>query len=171
MTTPFLVQTGFSLTEIGVVRGVMGVGATIVGVLVGGAALSRLGILRSLWFFGIVQAATNVFYLVLAEAGPDELLMVFTINLEYFAQGLGTAALVAFLMSLCNQRFSATQYALLSSFMAFSRDIGASGSGFIAEATGWPVFFLISIGLAIPGLVLVRRIARTDAGTITEEHA
>jgi PAT family beta-lactamase induction signal transducer AmpG len=160
MTTPFLVQTGFSLTEIGTVRGVMGVAATIAGVLAGGAVLSRLGILRSLWVFGIVQAATNLLYFALSQAGQNQPLMLLTINLEYFAQGLGTAALVAFLMSLCNQRFSATQYALLSSFMAFSRDIGASASGEIVEATGWPAFFLISILLAVPGLLLVRWIAR-----------
>lgn len=161
MTTPFLVQAGFSLTEIGLVRGVMGVAATIVGILAGGALLSRLGILPSLWVFGIVQAATNLSYLALAEA-PGRTLMIFTINVEYFAQGLGTAALVAYLMSLCNPRFSATQYALLSSFMAFSRDIGASVSGYIVEATNWPIFFLISIVLAVPGLVLVRRMRTAD---------
>jgi PAT family beta-lactamase induction signal transducer AmpG len=160
MTTPFLVDTGFSLTEIGVVRGVMGVAATILGVLAGGAFLHRLGIVRSLWVFGLVQAATNLFYLALAQAGRNSLLMVFTINLEYFAQGLGTAALVAFLMSLCDPRFTATQYALLSSFMAVSRDIGASQSGLIVEATGWPMFFLLSILFAVPGLVLVRWLAR-----------
>jgi PAT family beta-lactamase induction signal transducer AmpG len=162
MTTPFLVETGFSLTEIGVVRGVMGVGATILGVLVGGALLSRWGILYSLWVFGIVQAATNLLYLALAQAGPHRPLMVLTINTEYFAQGLGTSALVAFLMSLCNHRFSATQYALLSSFMAFSRDIGSSQSGRIVEATGWPVFFLISIVFALPGLALIRWIRHDD---------
>jgi PAT family beta-lactamase induction signal transducer AmpG len=156
MTTPFLVETGFTLTEIGVVRGVMGVAATIVGVLAGGAFLSRMGILRSLWVFGIVQAVTNLSYLALARAGLHQPLMVFTINLEYFAQGLGTSALVAFLMSRCNRRFSATQYALLSSFLGFSRDIGSSPSGYIAAATGWPAFFLISILFAVPGLLLVR---------------
>jgi len=164
MTTPFLVETGFSLTEIGVVRGVMGVAATVIGVLVGGAFLSRLGILRALWVFGLIQAATNLSYLALAEAGPSQGLMVFTINLEYFAQGLGTSALVAFLMSLCNQRFSATQYALLTSFMAFSRDVGASQSGKIVEATGWPAFFVISILFAVPGLVLVRWMLRGARG-------
>ena len=164
MTTPFLVQTGFSLTEIGIVRGVMGVAATIVGVLVGGAFLSRLGILRSLWIFGVIQAVTNLAYLALAAAGQNQPLMVFTINLEYFAQGLGTSALVAFLMSLCNRRFTATQYALLSSFMAVSRDIGASQAGLIVEATGWPVFFGISILLALPGLALIRRLGSAGIG-------
>lgn len=156
MTTPFLIETGFSLTEIGVVRGVMGVVATILGVLIGGALLSRLGILRSLWIFGIVQAATNLLYLALAAAGQNQLLMILTINVEYFAQGLGTSALVAFLMSLCNRRFTATQYALLSSFMAVSRDLGSAQSGLLVEAVGWPAFFLISIAFALPGLALVR---------------
>jgi MFS transporter, PAT family, beta-lactamase induction signal transducer AmpG len=169
MTTTFLVETGFSLTEIGLVRGVMGVAATIAGVLVGGAFLSRLGILRALWVFGLIQAATNILYLALAEAGRNMALMIGTVNLEYFAQGLGTSALVAFLMSLCNRRFTATQYALLSSFMAISRDLGSSPSGIIAQATGWPLFFLISIVLAIPGLALVRWISRQPGAPGTPE--
>jgi PAT family beta-lactamase induction signal transducer AmpG len=81
--------------------------------------------------------------------------MVLTINIENFCGGLGTAAFVAFLMSLCNQRFSATQYALLSSLMAVSRDILAAPAGKIAQSTGWPLFFLITIVAAVPGLLLL----------------
>ncbi len=156
MTTPFLLQTGFSQTDIGVVQGGMGLTATIVGALAGGAFLSRLGILRSLWVFGLFQAASNLVYLALAEAGQNYGLMVVTINFEYFSGGLGTAAFVAFLMSMCDHRFSATQYALLSSFMAFSRDIGAAPAGRLVELTGWPTFFLLSFLLAFPGLALLQ---------------
>ena len=134
----------------------MGLTATIVGALAGGAFLSRLGILRSLWVFGLFQAASNLVYLALAEAGQNYGLMVVTINFEYFSGGLGTAAFVAFLMSMCDHRFSATQYALLSSFMAFSRDIGAAPAGRLVELTGWPTFFLLSFLLAFPGLALLQ---------------
>ena len=155
MTTPFLLQTGFSQTDVGTVQGGMGLLATILGIVVGGALLSRMGIYNSLWVFGLFQAGSNLVYLALARAGQNYPLMVGTINFEYFSVGLGTAAFVAFLMSLCNHRFTATQYALLSSLMAVSRDVMAAPSGRLAEATGWPVFFLISFIVALPGLAML----------------
>lgn len=155
MATPFLLQTGFSQTDIGAIQGGMGLLATIVGTLVGGALLSQLGINRSLWVFGGLQALSNVAYLVLAQVGQSYPLMVITINVENFCGGLGTAGFVAFLMSLCSPRFSATQYALLSSLMAVSRDILVAPAGKLAEQTGWPTFFLITLLAAIPGLLLL----------------
>ncbi len=155
MTIPFLLQTGFTQTDVGAVQGGMGLFATILGTLAGGALLSRMGILRSLWVFGFFQAASNLVYLALAEAGRNYWLMVVTINFEYFSAGLGTAAFVAFLMSLCNHRFTATQYALLSSLMAVSRDVIAAPSGRLAEIAGWPMFFFISFLAALPGLAML----------------
>jgi PAT family beta-lactamase induction signal transducer AmpG len=102
-----------------------------------------------------LQAVSNLAYLVLAQAGKNYSFLVLTINIENFCAGLGTAAFVAFLMSLCNPRFSATQYALLSSLMAVSRDILVAPAGTLAKATGWPLFFLISIVAALPGLLLL----------------
>ncbi len=155
MATPFLLQTGFTQTDIGTIQGGMGLLATIVGVLVGGATLSKLGINRSLWVFGGLQAISNLLYLILAQVGLSYSLMVITINVENFCGGLGTAAFVAFMMSLCNQRFSATQFALLSSLMAVSRDILVAPAGRLAETTGWPLFFLITMLAALPGLLLL----------------
>lgn len=155
MSTPFLLKTGFTQTDIGAIQGGMGLVATIIGTLAGGAILSKIGINRSLWVFGALQAVSNLAYLVLAQVGKSYPFLVLTINIENFCAGLGTAAFVAFLMSLCNQRFSATQYALLSSLMAVSRDILVAPAGGLAEATGWPLFFLLSIVAAIPGLLLL----------------
>ncbi|AFZ19054.1 AmpG family muropeptide MFS transporter [Allocoleopsis franciscana] len=155
MSTPFLLKTGFTQTDIGAIQGGMGLLATIVGTLAGGAILSKLGINRSLWVFGGLQAVSNLAYFVLAQLGKNYSFLVITINIENFCAGLGTAAFVAFLMSLCNQRFSATQYALLSSLMAVSRDILVAPAGGLAEATGWPLFFLVSIVAAVPGLLLL----------------
>lgn len=155
MSTPFLLQTGFTQTDIGAIQGGMGLIATIVGALAGGAILSKIGINRSLWVFGGLQAVSNLTYFIQAQLGKDYTFMILTINIEYFCAGLGTAAFVAFLMSLCNQRFSATQYALLSSLMAVSRDILVAPAGRLAEITGWPLFFLISIVAALPGLLLL----------------
>ncbi|MCY7321812.1 MAG: AmpG family muropeptide MFS transporter [Phormidesmis sp. CAN_BIN36] len=155
MALPFLLKTGFSQTDVGAIRGGMGLLATIVGVLAGGAALSNLGIARSLWVFGGLQAVSNLTYLVLAQLGKNYPFMVIAINIENFCAGLGTAAFVAFLMSLCNQRFSATQFALLSSLMAVSRDILVAPAGRIVEVTGWTWFFIITIFAALPGLMLL----------------
>jgi MFS transporter, PAT family, beta-lactamase induction signal transducer AmpG len=155
MTTPFLLQTGFTKTDIGAIKLGMGLIATIVGALAGGSILSRIGINRSLWVFGILQAVSNLAYFFLAYVGKNYQAMVLAINIEQFCGGLGTAAFVAFLMSLCNQRFSATQYALLSSLMAVSRDILSAPGGAIAAVTGWSTFFLITIVAAVPGLLLL----------------
>jgi PAT family beta-lactamase induction signal transducer AmpG len=158
MSKPFLLPNtglGFSQTEIGAIQGGMGLLATIVGTLAGGVILSKIGINRSLWVFGILQAVSNFTYFLLAQVGKNYSFLVLTINIENFCAGLGTAAFVAFLMSLCNQRFSATQYALLSSLMAVSRDILVAPAGTLAKATGWPSFFLISIVAALPGLLLL----------------
>jgi PAT family beta-lactamase induction signal transducer AmpG len=160
MSTTFLLKTGFSQTTIGDIQGGMGLIATIVGTLVGGALLSRWGINRSLWVFGGLQAISNLAYYILAQLGQNYPVLVLAVNIENFCGGLGTAAFLGFLMSLCNQRFSATQFALLSSLLAVSRDILGASAGQIAEATGaettgWSPFFLISILAAIPGLLLL----------------
>jgi PAT family beta-lactamase induction signal transducer AmpG len=155
MTTPFLLKLGFSQTDVGIVQGGVGLAATIAGVLAGGALISRIGINRSLWVFGFLQAGSNFAYLALAGAGRHFPLMVLTIIVENFCTGLGTASLVGFLMLLCNPRFSATQYALLSSLIAVGRDILAAPSGSLAARTGWPLFFLISVVAAVPGMALL----------------
>ncbi|MBW4554511.1 MAG: AmpG family muropeptide MFS transporter [Trichormus sp. ATA11-4-KO1] len=155
MSTPFLLQTGFTQTDIGAIQGGMGLIATIVGTLAGGAFLSKMGLNRSLWLFGALQAVSNLAYYLLAQVGKNYQALVLTINIENFCAGLGTAAFVAFLMNMCNQRFSATQYALLSSFMAVSRDILVAPAGSLAKSTGWPLFFIISMVAAIPGLLLL----------------
>ncbi|MGV0025007.1 AmpG family muropeptide MFS transporter [Phormidesmis priestleyi] len=171
MATPFLLKTGFTQTDIGAIQGGMGLLATIVGTLAGGAILSKIGIYRSLWIFGGLQAISNLSYLILSQLGKSYPAMVVAINIENFCGGLGTAAFVAFLMSLCNQRFSATQFALLSSLMAVSRDILVAPAGRLAEIIGWPWFFAITILAAVPGLMLLPVFAPWNGAppTTTEE--
>lgn len=155
MVTPFLLQIGFTQTDIGAIQGGMGLIATLVGALLGGVVLSRLGINRSLWIFGILQAFSNLVYFLLAQLGQNYQFMVLAINIENLCSGLATSAFVAFLMSLCNQRFSATQFALLSSLMAFSRDILVAPAGIFAKEIGWTGFFLFTLLAAVPGLILL----------------
>ncbi len=136
MAIPFLggKGLGFSDSDIGNIRQGMGLIATIVGTLAGGAVLSQIGINRSLWVFGILQAVSNLGYYVLAIVGQNLTAMVLAINLENFCGGLGTAGFVGFLISLCNPRFSATQFALLSSLMAVGRDlIAGPAAGELAQ--------------------------------------
>lgn len=167
MSTPFLLEAGFTQTDIGAIKGGLGLAATIVGVLVGGAILGRLGVYRSLWIFGGLQAVSNLAYFGLALAGSNYPFMITTISIENFCAGLGTAAFVAFLMSLCNPSFSATQYALLSSLMALSSTIVVSPAGLLAQATGWPWFFLITLVVALPGLLLLPWFAPWNARSTT----
>lgn len=154
MATPFLLKSGFSQTDVGAIQGGIGLLSTIVGALCGGLAISRFGINRCLWVFGVLQLASNVGYYVLA-LDPRYAVMVGVIIVENFCAGLVVAGFGAFFMSLCSPRFSATQYALMTSLMAFSRDVLVAPAGKIAEATGWPMFFLITIAAGIPAMLLL----------------
>jgi PAT family beta-lactamase induction signal transducer AmpG len=155
VATPFLLSLKFTQTELGAVRGGIGLVATLVGTLAGGAVLSKIGVNKSLWIFGVLQAVSNGFYWLLAVVGQNSAVMLLTVNVENFCTGLGTAAFVGFLITMCHPQFSATQYALLSSLVALSRDIVVAPSGEIVEFLGWQGFFAMSILAAVPGLILL----------------
>lgn len=167
MTTPFLLQAGFSQTEVGAVFLGVGVIATIAGVVVAGATIVKIGINRSLWIFVVFQGLSNLTYYGLSLSEKNHALMVSAVITENFGLGLVTGAMTAYLMSMCNKRFTATQYALLSSLMAASRDILVAPAGKIAESTGWPGFFLITVVMAIPPLLLLPFIAPWSADVPT----
>ena len=155
MATPFLLSVGFTQTDIGAISGGIGLFATIVGALSGGSVVARLGINRSLWVFGGLQALSNVAYYGVSLVGRNYGFLTATIIVENFCTGLVTAGFLAFLMSLCSARFSATQFALLSSLMGFSRDVLVAPAGGIAGSTGWPLYFLLTLAAAAPGLLLL----------------
>lgn len=156
LTTAFLLRgIGFSPTEVGVINKGMGMAATIIGALAGGAWMARLGLFRALMFFGGLQAVSNLSFMVLAIAGKNYPIMVFAVGFENLCGGMGTAAFVAFLMGLCDHRFTATQFALLSALAALGRVFVGPASGFIAQDFGWAVFFFITFLAALPGLALL----------------
>ncbi len=155
----FLREITFTKSEIAAVQGGMGFIATTVGVLVGGAILTKIGINRALWIFGILQLVSNLGYYALAIAGKNYSLLVLAINIENLCAGFVTVVTVAYLMSLCNHSFTTTQFALFSSLVAISRDILSAPAGQLAVITGWSTFFLLSIVAAIPGLLLLPLIA------------
>ncbi|MGI0488017.1 AmpG family muropeptide MFS transporter [Pantanalinema rosaneae CENA516] len=159
MANPFLLDIGFSKTEIGAIQGSFGFLATTVGVIGGGAILTKIGIYRSLWVFGGLQALSNLGYFTLAAVGNNSLLLLLAINIENLCAGLVTAVFVAYLMSLCHHSFTATQFALLSSLMATAGIVLAAPAGVLAKTTGWPVFFLLTLVAALPGLLLLPIVA------------
>lgn len=156
LTTSFLIRgVGFSVGEVGAINKGMGLAATIVGALFGGALMARLGLFRSLLLFGVLQAVSNLSFMVLALMGKSYAMMIFTIGFENLAGGMGTAAFVAFLMALCNHNFTATQFALLSAFASLGRVFVGPISGDLVDGYGWLLFFLVTFFAAIPGLVLL----------------
>ncbi len=155
MANPFYVEMGFSGVEIGSVSKAFGWIVALIGAFVGGAAVARYGIMRALVLGGILQAATNLLFALLAATGKDIAMLAVAIGADNFTGGLGSAAFVAYLSSLCNRAFTATQYALLTSLMAAGRTMLSSGGGWLADHTDWIAFFVLTTGLAVPGLLLL----------------
>jgi PAT family beta-lactamase induction signal transducer AmpG len=155
MTTPFLLRTGFTQAEVGVIFGGAGLLSTIAGSLVAGWTIARIGLNKSLWVFAVFQAMSNLTYYALALAGRNHTLMVSAIVIENFGVGLVSSGLVAYIMTMCNRRYSATQFALLSSLVAASRDILVAPGGSIAESQGWPTFFMITVIAGLPCIALL----------------
>jgi MFS transporter, PAT family, beta-lactamase induction signal transducer AmpG len=155
MSTPFLLKAGYSQTEIGAVAGVIGLIATIFGTLAAGVAVAKIGINRSLWSFAVLGAAANFMFYLVSISAQNHALLVASVIVDNFCIGLVNGVFVAFLMSMCNPQFSATQYALLSSLMSASRDIVLAPAGAVAESVGWSNYWLISIAMVLPGLLLL----------------
>ncbi len=167
LTTAFLLRgPGFSLTEVGLINKWLGIGATILGALAGGALMARLRLYRALLLFGLLQALTNLGFMLLASVGKSYVLMIAVIAAENLCGGMGTAAFVALLMAMCDRRFSATQYALLSALAAFGRVYVGPVAGVMAASLGWVVFFLFTFVAALPGVLMLvwlrRRIEALD---------
>jgi PAT family beta-lactamase induction signal transducer AmpG len=169
LSTVFLLDIGFTRTEIGAVSKGFGLAATIVGGLVGGGLMMRLGLRRSLLYFGFLQAISTLSFYVLSLVGSDRQMLMATIGLENLCGGLGTAALTALLMALCNPRFTGTQYALLSSVVALTRVFAGPFAGYAQSYLGWSQFFLVATALALPGiLLLMARFDRWDVSISTK---
>jgi PAT family beta-lactamase induction signal transducer AmpG len=160
---PFLIDVGFSTSAVGAINKGVGLPAAIAGTLLGGFAVTRLGVKRSLLIFGVLQAAPNLLYAYQYQAGPDHALLAFIVTTDQFCNGLATAALVVFLMSLCDRRFTAFQYAALSSITSVLGRIVSGWSGVIQESIGWPMFFAGSALGTLPALALLMFLP-TDIG-------
>lgn len=159
MTIPFYLDIGFTKTEVGAVVKLFGFWATIIGALTGGVMMLRLGISRSLWIFGILQAVSTAGFALLAKIGHSIPALAGVIAFENLSGGMGTAAYVAFMGSITNKKFTATQYALLSSLMGVPRVLASAPTGYFAKHMGWASFFIMCTLIAIPGMLLLMKFA------------
>jgi PAT family beta-lactamase induction signal transducer AmpG len=150
MATPFYLELGFNKIDIANVTKAFGLGASIIGGILGGIVVSRFGVMRSL-----LQMVSNLMFVLLARTGHDIGMLTVVIAVENVTGGMGTAAFVAYLSSLCNVAYTATQYALLSSFSALGRDLLAASSGWLADRMDWVTYYLVSTSAALPGLLLL----------------
>ena len=141
LSQPFMLEIGFSKSELAAISKVYGLGATLIGLFVGGYFISKYGIILALWITAFLQLFSNLVFILLALKGNDLYILMLTISIENLSGGMGTAAFIAYLSSLCNVKFSAFQYALLSSFMSFSRTWLASPAGWIIDNLNWNEYF------------------------------
>jgi MFS transporter, PAT family, beta-lactamase induction signal transducer AmpG len=155
LLTPFYIKVGFSLTEISVYYKIVSFWGTFAGGLIGGAVLTRYSIRRCLIAFGLFQGVTPLAFAVLVVTGPNVLALAFVVAVETLSLGMGASALTAFMLRLCNRKFSATQYALLTSFMGVPRTIIPASAGFIVDSLGWVHFYTLCVLLAVPGMLLL----------------
>ena len=158
LTRPFLIDMGYTAYHRGVALATVGMTATIAGAFVGGLATTLIGLGHSLWIFGFLQSFAGIGYYFVARAGGPHLpLMYGATSLELFADGLGTGAFSVLLLRLTQKRFSATQYALFSSLFALPRLLAGPITGFVVDAIGWQAFFLLTVVMGVPGLVMLAR--------------
>jgi PAT family beta-lactamase induction signal transducer AmpG len=157
MTAPFVIDLGFSRTDYAAIVKGVGLAATLIGGFAGGLVARRYPLATSLWIGGVLQAVANLSFSWLALRGIDQWALAFAITAENFTSAIGTVIFVAYLSALClNPLHTATQYALLTALAAVGRTYLSSGAGYVAKASGWPVFFAICVVVAVPSLILLR---------------
>ena len=156
MAYAFFDDLGFSKTQIATASKIYGIAATILGGFIGGMFMNKVGMYRGLFWCAILQSISNFVYVIQAKIGYNFAFLCVSVAGDNIASGMATIAFVAYLSSLCNKKYAATQYALLSSLMALSRDIFAATSGKLAEVAGWNMFFVLTVLMGIPALLLLR---------------
>lgn len=172
LVSPFLGQLGYDPYDIGVAQGTIGLVASIGGTFLGGILSTSMGLGRALWVFGLLQAVSNLGYVAIAQVGVSRAVMYTAIAIEAGTSGMGTGAFGVLLLRLTQRRFSATQYALFSSIFALGRTFSGPPAGALVDAIGWRDFFLLTIPVAIPGLLLLGRFVPPGSRDLPEavEH-
>jgi PAT family beta-lactamase induction signal transducer AmpG len=159
LATPFYIDMGYSVVEIGTVAKVAGLWAVIAGGVLGGIIMLKISINRALWLFGFVQAVTILPFVWLSQAGHTLTGLFLAVSGEYLGVGLGAIALTAFMARETSKSFTATQFALFTSLIAVPRSVATSTTGYIVDVVGWTLFFVICVIAAIPGMLLLLKVA------------
>jgi PAT family beta-lactamase induction signal transducer AmpG len=159
LQTPFFIDLGFSKTEIGVIAKTSSLIAMTIGIIVGGLVMVKLSINKALWLFGLVQIVSILGFAALAEIGHNNYALAITMGFEYLGVGLGAAALTAFIARTTNPAFAATQIALFTALAVLPRTFANATTGFIVEQIGWTQFYFLCTALAIPGMVMLCKVA------------
>ena len=163
LQTPFFIDVGFTLTQIGSIAKTAALSAAIAGAMIGGLIMIRLSINRALWLFGVVQVVSILGFALLSEIGANPWMLGIAVVFEYLGVGLGTAALTAYIARSTNKAFAATQFALFTALAATPRTLANSVTGVLVEHIGWTSFFVLCTGLAIPGMLLLFKVAPWNA--------
>lgn len=163
MTTPFILQKGYTKSELADIAKIFGMAATIGGGFLGGILMMRIDIYKSLWIFGALQAISTFGFAILAMVPNSLSILASVIAFENLAGGMGTAAYVAYMANLTNKKYTATQYALLTSLMALPRTLFSAPTGYLAQYAGWVNFFVICTVIALPGMLLLLKVAPWNA--------
>lgn len=167
MLTPFYLKMGYSKLEIAAIAKTLAVFSTLIGSFIGGALIIKWGIGRCLWIFGILQAVSTQLFTLLTLVDKNQIALGLVITFEDLTSAMGSAVFIAFMASLTNKRFTATQYALLSSLMGVPRVFIAAPTGYFAETMGWFNFFTFCAIAAIPGLLMIRKMQKLQENHIT----
>lgn len=170
LATPFYLDMGFNLTEIGIIAKNAALWPTIIGGMLGGLLMVKIGINRALWLFGVVQMVTIVGFVVLSQLGDNKIALAAVISMEYLGVGLGTAAFTAFIARSTHPKYTATQFALFTAFMAIPRTFANASVGFIVDAFGWTNFFIFCTIIAIPGMLLLFKVAPWNDSQAPENY-
>jgi PAT family beta-lactamase induction signal transducer AmpG len=156
MTAPFVIDLGFTRNDYAAIVKGVGLAATLIGGFAGGFVARRYSLAASLWIGAVLQALSNLAFSWLAIVGVNQWALALAISVENFTSAIGTVIFVAYLSALCkNPLHTATQYALLTALAAVGRTYLSAGAGYVAQATGWPMFFVISVVVAVPSLILL----------------
>jgi PAT family beta-lactamase induction signal transducer AmpG len=162
LLNPFYIEMGFSNADIGLIAKTFGMMSSLLGLFIGGISIYRFGIFRCLWIFGILQGLSTAAFALLTHTGAQPWALGCVVIFEDITAGLGSSAFIAYISALTNKKFTATQYAILSSIATLGRNFFSGFSGYMVKALGWAPFFLTCGLIAIPGLLMLAQINRSQ---------
>ncbi len=160
MLNPFYVEMGYSNVDIGLIAKTVGMSSALIGIFIGGVIIFKMGVLRSLWVFGILQALSTAGFALITFTGPQNWALALTVIFEDVSAGMGNAAFISYLSMITNKKFTGTQFALLSSIATLGRNFFSGFSGDMVKALGWAPFFYVCAIIAIPGMIILWKLQK-----------